>query len=188
MSSLLGIANSSTERIQRLISSLLDVNRLEMGQTIVTQKHVSPETIIQEAIEAVTPSMSMREQKAYKKLEKNLPKIWVDEDMIRRVFINLLENASKFTQSEGEITVGAEADDEWLRFWVSDNGIGIAFEDRDHIFEKFTRAKNGQKAVGLGIGLAFCRLAVNGHGGKIWIDEQQKKGTRFNIKLPIAKK
>ena len=185
---LLKIANNSTERIQRLIASLLDVNQLEAGQTIVTQQGVSPERIVQDALDAIAPSISAREQKTVKKLAKNTPNIWVDEDMIRRVLINLLENASKFTPTKGEISIGAKMDGKWLQLWIADNGMGIAPEDRNRVFEKFTRAKKSSKKIsGLGIGLAFCRLAVDGHGGKIWIDEDHKIGTRFNINLPIEK-
>ena len=187
VASLLKIATNSTERIQRLVTSLLDVNRLEVGQAVATQRGVSPERIVQDALDAIIPSISAREQKIVKKLAKNIPNIWVDEDMIRRVLINLLENASKFTPAKGEISIGAKMDGEWLQLWIADNGMGIAPEDRDRVFEKFTRAKSGKKISGLGIGLAFCRLAVDGHGGKIWIDEDHKIGTRFNINLPIEK-
>ncbi len=185
--SVLHIANNSTERMQRLISSLLDVNRLETGQAIATQKGVSPKRIVQDALEAINTSLRTRRQKIIQNIDENIPNIWADEDMIRRVLINLLENASKFTPTEGQITIGAKIDGEFVQLWITDNGMGIPLEDHERVFEKFARTKSGAKVSGLGIGLAFCRLAVNGHGGKIWIDKNHKNGTRFNLNLPVEK-
>ena len=181
------IATSSAERVQRLVASLLDINRLEAGQPIVTQEGVSPALLVRDAVEAVLPGATSREQQIRSALAEGLPNIWVDGDMIRRVLINLLENASKFTPVGGKLELGAKTDGDWLLFWVADNGVGIALEDRQRIFEKFTRVNGEEKISGLGVGLAFCRLAVDGHGGRIWVDEKHEKGTRFNLTVPISK-
>jgi PAS domain S-box-containing protein len=185
--SVMKIASNATGRMQRLISSLLDINRLEAGQEIVTQEGVSPNRLIQDALEAVEPATTTRNQKIHINMPENLPNIWVDSDMMTRVLINLLENSSKFTPVDGNIEVGAKVDGEWLQLWVSDNGIGISSENRTRIFKKFTRITGKKNTSGLGIGLAFCNLAVDSHGGMIWIDEKYNKGTRFNIHLPIEK-
>jgi len=185
--SVLKIATNSTARMQRLISSLLDINRLESGQEIVTQKGVSPNKIIREALEETRSSIQGRQQRISSKIADSLPSLWADEDMICRVIINLLENASKFTPTDGKIEIGATRENNHILFWIADNGIGIPKEDRTNVFKKFARAKSGKKISGLGVGLAFCRLAVNGHGGKIWIDDEQEAGTRFNFTLPIEK-
>jgi PAS domain S-box-containing protein len=184
--SVLNIAHNSTERMQRLIASLLDINRLESRKEVITRRAVSPYDLVQDALNAIRPSTAARQQKIHQNLAENLPRIWVDGDMIRRVLINLLENASKFTPVEGNIEIGAKMQEEWLQIWVADDGIGISPEDRANIFEKFSRASNTAKISGLGIGLAFCRLAVNKHGGKIWIDRNHNKGTRFSLILPIG--
>lgn len=181
------IATNSAERVQRLVASLLDINRLEAGQPIVTQEGVSPALLIRDAIEAVLPGATSREQQVRSALAEGLPNIWVDGDMIRRVLINLLENASKFTPLGGKLELGAKVDGDWLMFWVADNGVGIAPENRLRIFEKFTRVNGEEKISGLGVGLAFCRLAIDGHGGNIWVDEKHEKGTRFNLTVPILK-
>ena len=185
-SMLLKIATSSAERIQRLVSSLLDINRLEAGQDILSQRKVQPAMLIKDAIEAVLPSAKSREQELRSAIAENTPAIWVDEDMIRRVLINLLENASKFTPSNGRLEIGTSLEsDTRVIFWVADNGIGIEPENRKRIFEKFARVKGEKKVSGLGVGLAFCRLAVTGHGGKIWVAEDHEEGTRFNLTVPI---
>jgi two-component system, NtrC family, sensor histidine kinase KinB len=116
-----------------------------------------------------------------------LPRIWVDKDMIHRVLINLLENAIKFTPLEGRIEIGAQTTtDGYVKFFVYDNGPGIPPEEAERIFDKFTRLRGKDKPGGLGIGLAFCRLAVLGHGGKIWVESEEEKGATFFITLPIA--
>jgi len=107
-------------------------------------------------------------------------------DMARRVLVNLIENAIKFAPTEGRIEVGAKQDGEWLQFWVKDNGPGIPPADQEHIFDKFTRLRGKDKPGGLGVGLAFCRLAVQGHGGRIWVESPDGKGANFNFTFPLA--
>lgn len=186
---LVRIAQNSAERIQRLISSLLDINRLEAGQDILKQESVSPLELVEQAIEAVEPRVKSRQQILSVNIDKNLPRAFADADMLRRVLINLLENASKFTPLEGAIQVSAVQENErMLRFGVADNGIGITPENRQYIFKKFARVQNTENVSGLGVGLAFCRLAVSAHGGQIWVAEENPHGTRFNLTIPISTK
>jgi PAS domain S-box-containing protein len=185
--SVVTIARRSTDRIQRLVSSLLDINRLESGQAIVSQQSVVVPILAGDVMDAVLPMVESRHQTLTNSLAEKLPAVWVDVDMIRRVLINLIENASKFTQPEGKIELGAKRDGEWLQMWVQDNGPGIPLADQERIFEKFTRLKSEGSANGLGVGLAFCRLAVEGHGGKIWVESRTGQGAKFSITLPLVK-
>ena len=182
----LKIAENSTDRIQRLVSSLLDVNRLESGQPVADQKTVDPIPMIANVVLDVEPVAKGRRQAINVDLPKELPSIWVDEDMARRVLINLMENASKFTPPNGKIEAGARQEGDWVHMWVKDNGPGIPTPDQDRIFDKFTRLRGKNKPGGLGIGLAFCRLAVLGHGGRIWVESEQGKGTAFHFTFPVA--
>ena len=184
--SILKIAENSTDRIQRLVSSLLDVNRLESGQPVADQKVVDPLLLIRNAVRDVDPVAKGRRQTFVFDLPQELPSIWVDEDMARRVLINLMENASKFTHTDEILAVGARHEDNWVHMWVKDNGSGIPPAEQERIFDKFTRLRGTSKAGGLGIGLAFCRLAVLGHGGKIWVESEQGKGATFHFTFPIA--
>jgi len=184
--SILKIAENSTDRIQRLVSSLLDVNKLESGQPIADKKAVNPLTLITRAMEDVEPVAKGRRQILTTNLPDTLPLIWVDEDMARRVLINLMENSSKFTQVEGKLEIGARAEDGWVYLWVKDNGPGIPPADQERVFDKFTRLRGSNKTGGLGIGLAFCRLAVQGHGGKIWVESESGKGAAFHFTFPVA--
>jgi signal transduction histidine kinase len=182
----LKIAENSTDRIQRLVSSLLDVSRLESGQPVADQKAIDPIPMITKVVVDVEPVAKGRRQSIRVDLPKELPAIWVDEDMARRVLINLIENASKFTPPDGKLETGARQEGDWVHLWVKDNGPGISATDQDRIFDKFTRLRGTNKPGGLGIGLAFCRLAVLGHGGRIWIESEQGKGSVFHFTFPVA--
>jgi NtrC-family two-component system sensor histidine kinase KinB len=186
--SILGIAMNSTERIQRLVNSLLDINRLESGQTVATLQMMKPERLIESAAKDVLPSANGRRQKIETKIAANVPSVFVDAEMIRRVIINLLENAIKFSHVETVIEVGATRNGANVQFWVKDNGPGIPANAREHIFEKFARLKEKDAPGGLGIGLAFCRLAVQAHGGKIWVESEEGKGSKFIFVLPVMEK
>ena len=183
---ILKIAENSTDRIQRLVSSLLDVNRLESGQPVANQKVVDAISLIEKAVHDVEPVAKGRRQTVSAKLPEALPPIWVDEDMARRVLINLMENAVKFTPPDGQIEIGAQQEDGWVHIWVKDNGPGIPLTEQERIFDKFARLRGANKSGGLGIGLAFCRLAVLGHGGKIWVESEPGKGSVFHFTFPVA--
>jgi two-component system, NtrC family, sensor histidine kinase KinB len=186
LQSVTAIARRSTDRIQRLVSSLLDINRLESGHTIVSQQSVTPAVLVEDAMDGVRPMMESRRQVLKGHLSTKLPPVWVDVDMIRRVLINLLENASKFTAPEGKIELGGKQEGDWVQLWVQDNGSGIPFNEQERVFEKFTRLGQKENKSGLGIGLAFCRLAVTGHGGRIWVESEVGKGSKFSLTLPVA--
>jgi PAS domain S-box-containing protein len=187
--SMLTIAKNSTGRINRLVNSLLDINRLEMGQPIVDQNSINPVELVRESLLDIEPGATARHQKIVNKATSVLPLIWVDSDMIYRVFVNLLENAIKFTPVDGTIEVGAQTTDgTFVKFCVRDTGPGIPTAEQERIFEKFTRLRGKNRPGGLGVGLAFCRLAVHGHGGEIWIESEEGKGTTVWLTLPVAKK
>ncbi len=189
LTTMFNIARNSTARIQRLVNSLLDINRLEAGHQIVDQNSVDPVALVREAIRDVEPGVNGRQQTLINKATNVLPLIWVDVDMVHRVFINLLENAIKFTSVEGRIEIGAQTTDGvFVKFWVRDNGPGISTTDQERIFDKFTRLRGRDRPGGLGVGLAFCRLAVLGHGGEIWLESEVGKGTTFWLTLPVAQK
>ncbi len=186
----LSIAFRSTERMQRLISSLLDINRLEAGQPITVRTAVQVIPLLHEALESIQPVTTSKRQKVQVDTRGSLPDLWVDEDMIRRVLINLLENAAKFTPMDGRVTLGSEEEHDshgnWVRFWVQDTGPGIPESAQETIFQKFTRLNLEHLSKGLGLGLAFCKLAVQAHGGKIWVESKIGAGSRFIFTVPTV--
>jgi signal transduction histidine kinase len=153
------------------------------------QNAIDPLVLIREALRDVEPSAAGRHQMLENKAWGVLPLVWVDVDMVHRVLINLLENAIKYTPSGGRVEIGAQTTSGTsVKFWVRDNGPGISAADRERIFEKFTRLRGKEASSGLGVGLAFCRLAVQGHGGRIWVESEPEKGTTFWLTLPVAQK
>ncbi|MEJ2301298.1 MAG: GAF domain-containing protein [Anaerolineales bacterium] len=184
--SLLEIAMRSTERIQRLTNSLLDLNRLEAGQPVGDLKPTDPLTLVSEAVEAVMPIARNKEQSVDLTLPEQAPLVSADGDMIRRVLSNLLENAVKFAPAGGTISVGAREEGDSVLMWVKDDGPGIPGSEHERIFDKYTRlqAKDGPK--GIGLGLAYCRLAVEAHKGRIWVESEPGEGSIFCFTLPKA--
>lgn len=182
--SILRIARHSIDRIQRLISSLLDINRLEQNQPVGEKQPAKLAELIAEALEAVKPAAEARNQQITVEVPENLPDIQIDVDMIRRVLINLVDNAVKYSPAESAIQITAQSSPKMVQISVQDNGPGVHETDRERIFDKFMRIKRKDGPGGLGVGLAFCRLAVQGHGGKIWIEAAPKQGSMFIFTLP----
>jgi PAS domain S-box-containing protein len=188
----LSIAIRSSDRMQRLINSLLDINRLEAGQPITNRKTIDILPLVREAIDAIQPVTSTKRQNLSVDIEEGLPGLWGDEDMIRRVLINLLENASKFTPIEGSLLVGARKESDWIRIWVKDTGPGIPPEAQGGLFNKFSRVQgervqSDRLPKGLGLGLAFCKLAILAHGGSIGVESEPGTGSCFFFTVPATK-
>ena len=110
----------------------------------------------------------------------------VDADMIRRVLTNLLENAVKYTPAGSQIYVGAREEAGAVLMWVQDTGPGIPLSERERIFDKYTRLHGKSGTRGLGLGLAFCRMAVQAHGGRIWVEDGPEGGACFKFTLPVS--
>jgi PAS domain S-box-containing protein len=185
---ILSVAFHSTMRIQRMINTLLDINRLESGQEIVTRHVVDVTDLVNDAVSEVEQVAESRGQKIRVQLPagEKLSPIWVDGEMILRVLINLLENATKFSPPEGQIEVNAQAEEAWIKVFVKDQSPAIPASEQERIFNKFTRLHGKEKRSGLGIGLAFCRLAIEGHGGRIWVENEGEQGNSFLFTLPLA--
>jgi NtrC-family two-component system sensor histidine kinase KinB len=185
LKTLLDISVRSTERIQRMTESLLDLSILEAGQPIGSRKKTNLLATIYEAVEGMESLAHNKSQFISYKVPERLPTVLVDQDMIRRVVTNLLENASKYSPQGGRIEVGAKQEGDQILVWVGDNGFGIPAAEHERIFNKFTRLKTENAPKGLGLGLTYCRLAVQAHGGKIWVDSEVGSGSRFTFSLPI---
>ena len=182
--SITDVAVRSVERVQRLTASLLDIGRLENNQTILDPEPTDIADLISDSLEPVAQIVESKAQQLVQSLAENLPIISIDGGMIRRVVINLLENAVKFSPEQGRIEVGAELRGEGILIWVADTGPGIPPEKHHSIFDKFARLDS--RGQGIGLGLAFCQLAIEAHGGRIWIEGDEAAGSKFLFVLPIA--
>jgi len=188
--SIMSVAFHSTTRIERMINTLLDINKLESGQEVVNQRAVDMLSLISDAVKEVQQTADSRNQKILVQLpmDEKLDPVWIDSEMILRVLINLLENSAKFSPVDSQITVNVQAENGLVKVFVQDMGSAIPNNERERIFNKFTRLRDKNKRGGLGIGLAFCRLAIEGHGGRIWVESEENKGNTFFFTLPVASK
>lgn len=186
---ILDIARRSSRRLRALISSLLDISRLEAGQPIADRSAVSPAALIAAAQEAVAPVLQQRHVRLALHLEPDLPDVDVDADMITRVLINLLDNALRFTSAEQSLTITVSHDTTNagnVLISVADQGPGIPPIYRQAVFDKYYRIPKKDGSQGIGLGLAFCRLAVTAHGGQIGVDEAPGGGALFHFTLPAS--
>ena len=142
--------------------------------------------LLHDAVEFVRPQADMRETHLSTNFDTRLPKVEIDSDMISRVVLNLLDNAIKFTQMRGTVSLTANALGNMIEIAVTDNGPGIPPDQLNSIFKKFTRVRRQDSPKGTGLGLAFCRLAVNAHGGRIWAESTLGQGTTIRFVLPSS--
>lgn len=186
---MLDIARRSSLRLQTLIRSILDINQLEVGHPVSERTRVDVHNLIDEVYESERPGFEQRRVHFKKEIPADIPPVYAEEDMLKRVFINLISNALKYSTDENTITIVAQhlVDEDMVLMLVNDQGIGIPDEYKISIFEKFERIDHGDpNSKGLGLGLAFCRLAVEAHGGKIWVEDSVGGGSSFRLTLPVA--
>ncbi len=185
LQSVLSIAQRSGRRASRLVESLLDLDRLEAGQAVLEKTRAAIGVLVTEAVEEVHPTAEAKGHVMKFDLASNIPDVEMDMDMIRRVLINLLENAVKHTRGGGQVTVAVREKDDYIVVSVKDSGRGIPPRDQQRIFEKFSRIGHESRLKGRGIGLAFCRLAIEAHGGRIWVESEEREGSTFLFTLPL---
>lgn len=185
---LLDVASRSSDQLLRLIQSLLDISRLEAGQPLGKRKPTDVDKLVRDAYEIEQPNFERRGVRLVQDLAPALPPVDAEENVLGRVLLNLFDNALKHSGEGYAITISAGLQpDGMILFSVCDEGVGIPEDFRETIFEKFQRIKTDPSSKGLGLGLAFCRLAVEAHGGRIWAEESPAGGARFNFTIPAAK-
>jgi PAS domain S-box-containing protein len=169
-----------------LITDILDISQIWAGKMDLTLSDVDLPEIIEDAMTIAAPLIGEKPIELMQTLDSNLPLIQADKTRTRQILLNLLTNAIKYTK-EGQITVSASRDDDWMLVSVADTGIGIPPEHIDNIFEEFGRVDSSstQKVGGLGLGLAICRELAELHGGQIWAESEVGVGSTFYLNLPI---
>ena len=181
----LNIIEKETDRLVNMVEELLDFSRLSSGKMTLNKKEVSIKAIS----DYIDVYMSARARRENKRLNINLDsenkKIYVDIDRIKQVLINLLDNAFKFTEAEGTISISFTAVEGSLKIVVQDDGSGITKEDLPRVKEKFYKGKNAKSKNG--IGLSICDEIVKLHNGEIFIESEEGKGTLVTVILPVIK-
>jgi PAS domain S-box-containing protein len=182
--------DATITRMTRLIDSLLDVSRVQMGQPLpLDRRPLDLVALAREAAEEQQQS-SDRHQLRVDAAVPELIGVW-DAHRLERVLANLLNNAVKYSPAGGEVTLivrpDAEAGAPWAVVMVQDRGLGIPAADLPRIFERFQRAQNVQGHIaGTGIGLAIARQIVEQHGGRVTVESEEGEGTTFTVRLPLA--
>jgi signal transduction histidine kinase len=185
---ILGVAQASAERMQRLVDSLLEVSRMQDGNLPFAMGAVDLQALISDLARRMAilsrPGVVILSQ-----VEPDLPPATADRDKIERVLMNLLDNALKYTPEHGRVILAAARQGDWLQVSVSDDGPGIPPEQRQRIFQRFAQLDDRRAARrGFGLGLTYCRLAVERHGGRIWVEDgEDSTGSRFIFTLPSAR-
>jgi hypothetical protein len=183
----LGIVLKENERLTRLLNQILDLAKIEAGESAAAREEVEPGVVVAEAIDSVA---GLAEEKAIaidSRLEANLPRVHGDRDRLAQLLLNLLSNALRFTQSWVEVEVTSLNGE--VRVAVSDDGPGLDPEEWPVVFEKFRQGRHsgpGGQTAGTGLGLPICRGIVESHGGEIWAEASRRDGARIVFTLPAA--
>ncbi|MGV3523575.1 MAG: hybrid sensor histidine kinase/response regulator [Candidatus Sericytochromatia bacterium] len=175
-------AQESTEFLIQMISTILDIHKMDAGQMPLKRESVSLPDLAQQAVQSLG-ALTLTVPVEVNALP-GLPEISLDRDLVRRVWENLLGNALKFSPAGSCVNVRFELKEGHVRCCVCDQGPGIPPELQGRIFEKFGQAEVKQYSTGLG--LTFCKMAIEAHGGQIGLESQLGQGTTFWFDLPLA--
>jgi NtrC-family two-component system sensor histidine kinase KinB len=184
----LRVARRSAGRVLNLVDSLLEIARLQSGKLKLILTSIQLDQVILQVSTEMVGQANEYGIAIVNNLPSDLPTIQADQGKIARVLVNLVENAIKFSPERSQVTLTAwVAGEEQIAVAVSDCGPGIPVEYREIIFERFSQipGQHGRRR-GAGLGLTFCRLAVEAHGGKIWVESHPAGGSTFTFTLPIA--
>jgi PAS domain S-box-containing protein len=187
----LGLSRKSAEDLMELVNTILDIAKLESKQMPLSQEPWPVRDLFQQAYEALLPALQKSDLTVTFVVPEDLPLAQVDIKLMQRVLVNLLENARRFTPSGGHIQlVAAQQDRRRLVIRVADTGPGIPPNEREHIFEKYRQIRGSHPqrgGKGTGLGLTFCKLVVEAHNGRIWVDDEGPlPGACFTFTLPVA--
>lgn len=172
--------------LSQLVRELLELSLIESGQAPLQIQ----DTQVADIVEEVVSRLALQARRAgidlNAELPANMPPVKADPSRLQQVLVNLVHNAIKFTPSGGSVRVGAELQGPNVHVWVADTGIGIAPEDLPRIFERLYKVDRSRSSTGTGLGLAIAKHIVRAHGGEIWAESQQGKGSVFHFTVPVT--
>jgi two-component system sensor histidine kinase KdpD len=180
---LLETIHEEGHQLQRLVTNLLDVTRLESGVVELNKEWVPAEELVGSALNRLEAQIGKREVKV--ELPPNLPLLLVDPVLMGQVLINLLENALKYAPADKPIEIKAWATERALTLSITDHGPGIPEGQEERIFDKLVRIQQGDTRPGAGLGLAICKGVVQAHGGRISASNRASGGAQFLVSLPL---
>ena len=176
----------SGKHLLGLITDMLDISRLWAGKMDVTLGDVELPEVIQDAVAITAPLIDDKPIQLVQKLDADLPTIRTDRTRVRQLLLNLLTNAIKYTK-QGDVTVSAWPEEDFVVVSVADTGIGIPPKHIETIFQEFGRVDNSstRETGGLGLGLAISRQLIELLGGEIWVESEVSVGSTFSFSLPV---
>lgn len=186
---ILSVAQQAGQQMTGLITEMLDISKLEEGKMPIVRAETDLQELIARALEQVEALAAKSGVTLGVEFPSQVPPVSVDKAVIGRVLLNLLSNALKFTPEGGRITVrgAVTGGTDELRIEVEDTGIGFEPDYQLKVFDKFEQAESRQQGqwLGIGLGLTFCKLAVEAHGGHIWAQSAPGQGSTFRFSLPL---
>ncbi len=185
----LGKIEANSRSLVNLVSNYLDLSKLEAGRIDLAREEVDLEQLIRNNLDNFQLLAQDKKISVRARVAPDLPRIKADPRRLDQVFANLISNAIKFTGEGGEIEVGARHDSGGeAKVWVKDSGVGIPPQEMGSLFEKYRQTTSGRaaKEKGTGLGLVICKMIVEAHGGRIWVESEEGKGTIFSFTLPYG--
>jgi PAS domain S-box-containing protein len=178
--------NTETSRLSRLIHTLLNISKIEMGSLTINKALVRTDWFLEGSMAAIEATAKDKQITIVKRMPDNFPSLFADKELLQGAIINILGNALKYTPENGRITFAISEQDDAALFEVIDTGYGIAKEDLPHVFEKFYRSGNREitDQTGSGLGLAITAEIVRLHGGHIDVQSELGVGTHVTIRIP----
>jgi PAS domain S-box-containing protein len=177
------MAKNNTERLIRLVTDLLDVSKIEAGKMKLKLEKIDIKSLANDILKTYEKEFSKKQLSIKKYIPQNIGFIRADRDKLEEVIVNLLSNAMKYTPPGGCVTIKIAEAGNKMRFEISDTGPGIAKENFDKLFDKFERL-TAEKEAGTGLGLPITKDIVELHKGKIWVESELGKGSKFIFTLP----
>jgi signal transduction histidine kinase len=180
---LLLAAGEDADRLHAIVEELLDIGRIGSGKVRMDLSPLSPQRMVLEGLEPYRSAARDQGVTLGVDVPENLPDVWADPTRIAHVFANLLLNALKYTPPGGSVSISARAEEEVVRFQVSDTGIGIPDRYLPRIFEQFFRVPDQGPGTGAGLGLAIVKEIVEAHGGTVGVESREGEGSTFLFSL-----
>jgi signal transduction histidine kinase len=184
------IAQRGGETLVAMVNELLDISKMESGSLVLERGEIEPDELLEATMQQVTALATNRKIMLTADLAPGLPAFSADRSKLLRTLVNLVSNALKFSSAGGQVRVAVRPDEsgQALLFSVRDTGEGIPEEAFERIFDKFGQvdSRKGGRQMSTGLGLAFCKLAVQAHGGRIWVESELGRGSTFSFTIPIA--
>jgi two-component system, OmpR family, phosphate regulon sensor histidine kinase PhoR len=173
------------DALTQMATELLELSRIESGRLALDLVSASACDLLDSASRRMQLQAERAGLNLHVECADDLPKIKIDSQRLEQVLVNLIHNAVKFTRPGGEVILGAEAASGEIRFAVRDSGIGIPADDVTRIFERFYRVDKSRTGGGTGLGLSIAKHIVEAHGGRIWAESVEGRGSTFYFSIPI---